>query len=233
MSENLIVTLVFLLFFSPVFYDIIVAIKLHWQGRKIDFKKTWRLTRNTLLVTIIFSAIFILLNHTNYLNYQKPITFENYSQITFENFRGFEFFKKTLYGSERFAYVVTTIDTKIGKDYVEVKSLFHPSRSFVYNKNINNQELLNHEIYHFKVTELFVRKAKEKISKFNSFDETKFDNVIQQMKKEEKVYQHKYDFDTFHSYVLNEQKRYEKEVDSLLILLADFKKPRVIIDGKN
>jgi hypothetical protein len=233
MEENLIVTIFFLLFFSPVFYDIIVATKQHWQGRKINLKKTWYLTRYTLIVSIPLLVIFILINHTNYLNYEKPIAYEKYNQITFENFRGLEFFKKELYGNERFAYVVTTMESNISKESVEIKSLFHPSRSFVYKKNIDSKELLNHEMYHFKITELFVRLAKDQISQLNLFDEVKIREIIEQTKNKEREYQRAYDFDTFHSYIMSEQKRYEKEVDSLLVLLADFKKHKVIVNDKN
>ena len=50
------------------------------------------------------------------MNYEKPITFDKYDEITFENFRGLELFKKSLYGNERFAYVVTTIESEINDD---------------------------------------------------------------------------------------------------------------------
>ena len=36
-----------------------------------------------------------------------------------------------------------------------------------------------------------------------------------------------YDYDTFHSYVFSEQKRYEKEVDSLLTSLIKYERPKI------
>jgi hypothetical protein len=177
--------------------------------------------------------VVAILSHTNYLNYEKPIVYDDYDKITFENFRGLEFFKKSLYGNERFAYVVTTIDTDISEEHVTVKSLFHPSKSFVYNNKINSEELLSHEKYHFKITELFARKAKERIAKINNFSKEKVEAVISNIINEENEYQKMYDYDTFHSYVYNEQKRYEKEVDSLLNLLKDYKKPKIKINVKN
>jgi len=170
---------------------------------------------------------FGLLSHTNYLNYEKPLTFDKYEQITFENFRGLEFFKKSLYGNERFAYVVTSIESEIDDKTVTVQSFFHPSRSFVYKKNTNSKELLTHEKYHIKITELFTRKAKEKISKLNKFDGKKIEEIIRQAEQDEINFQRQYDYDTFHSYVFSEQKRYEKEVDSLLNLLTEYKKPKI------
>lgn len=161
------------------------------------------------------------------------MTFDKYDQITFQNFRGLEFFKNSLYGNERFAYVVTSIDSDIDDNSVTVQSLFHPSRSFVYKKNTNSKELLTHEKYHIKITELFARKAKEKISNLNSFDADKIEGIIRDVKTKERAFQKEYDYDTFHSYVLSEQKRYEKEVDSVLTLLTAYQKPKIIIDDKN
>ena len=176
---------------------------------------------------------FGVLSHTNYLNYEKPLTFDKYGQITFENFRGLEFFKKSLYGNERFAYVVTSIESDIDDNSVKVQSLFYPSRSFVYKKNTNSKELLTHEKYHIKITELFVRKAKEKITKLKRFDDKKIEGIIRQAEQNERKYQRQYDYDTFHSYVLSEQKKYEKEVDSLLNLLSEYKEPKIEFNDKN
>lgn len=233
MNENLIVILFFLLYFSPVFYQFILVIKESKRGNRVPLKKLLKFTKYSVLVFIPILALFAVLSHTNYLNYEKPLTFDKYEQITFENFRGLEFFKKSLYGNERFAYVVTTIEGKIDENSVEVKSLFHPSRSFIYNKNTNSKELLSHEKYHIKITELFTRIAKQKIANLKTFNEDKIEGIIQSTRKEEREYQKEYDYNTFHSYVLSEQKRYEKHVDSLLTLLSEFEKPKIIIDDKN
>lgn len=184
--------------------------------------------------SLVFLALTLLglaiLNHTNFLNYERPLTFDKYDQITFENFRGLEFFKKSLYGNKRFAYVVTSIESEIDDNSVTVWSLFHPSRSFVYKTNTNSKELLTHEKYHIKITELFARKAKESISQLSSFEREEAEKIIKNAKQEERAFQKEYDYNTFHSYILSEQKRYEKEIDSLLNLLADFKKAKITLN---
>ncbi len=233
MNENLIATLIMLLYFSPVLYQLVLLIKESKRGNKIPLKKFLKFTKYSFLVLIPILGLFATISHTNYLDYEKPLTFDKYEQITFENFRGLEFFKKSFYGSERFAYVVTTIESEIYEDSVEVKSLFHPSRSFVYNKNTNSKELLSHEKYHIKITELFARRAKKELANLKVFEETKIEEIIQKTRKEERKYQGEYDFNTFHSYVLSEQKKYQKEVDSLLTLLVKYEKPKIIINDKN
>ncbi|CAM1366461.1 conserved hypothetical protein [Tenacibaculum litoreum] len=227
MNEYLVITLIFLVYFSPVFYQLYLAIKENKGGNTIPLKKFKKFLKYSVMVIIPVIIGFGILSHTNYLNYEKPLTFDKYEQITFENFRGLEFFKKSLYGNERFAYVVTSIENEIDDKTVTIQSFFHPSRSFVYKKNTNSKELLTHEKYHIKITELFARKAKEKISKLNKFDEKKIEVIIRQAEQDERNFQKQYDYDTFHSYVLSEQKRYEKEVDSLLNLLTEYKEPKI------
>jgi hypothetical protein len=233
MNENLIIILILLLYFSPVFYQLYLLLKERKEENKKLLKRLLRFTTYSFLILIFTSICFGILSHTNFLNYEKPITFDKFDQITFQNFRGLEFFKKSLYGNERFAYVVTSIDSDINDNTVTVQSLFHPSRSFVYKKNTNSKELLTHEKYHIKITELFARKAKEKISNLSTFDEDKIEGIIRDVKTKESAFQKEYDYNTFHSYVLSEQKRYEKEVDSLLTSLNQYENPKIIIDDKN
>lgn len=233
MNENLIALLIILIYFSPVFYQLGIVIKESKRGNKTPLKKFKKFLKYSLMIIIPIIIGFGILSHNNYLNYEKPLTFDKYDQITFENFRGLEFFKKSLYGNERFAYVVTSIDSDIDNNSVKVQSLFYPSRSFVYKKNTNSKELLTHEKYHIKITELFARKAKEKISQLNKFDKNKIERIIRQTEKDERKFQTEYDYNTFHSYVLSEQKRYEKEVDSLLYLLNKYKEPKIEFNDKN
>ena len=233
MNGNLTVILLILLYFSPVFYHLYLLFKGRKEENKKLIKRLLYFTKCGFLILIFTAIVFGILSHTNYLNYEKPMTFDKYNQITFQNFRGLEFFKKSLYGNERFAYVVTSIDTEIDNNSVTVKSLFFPSRSFVYKKNTSSAELLTHEKYHIKITELFARKMKQEISDLKIFDKNKIEAIIKDVKAREKIFQKDYDYNTFHSYVLSEQKRYEKEVDSLLTLLNQYKTPKIIINDKN
>lgn len=227
MSESQIVVLIILLFYSPVFYHLVLAIKEDREGIRKSLKRFYKYLKISFLCLLLLLIGILVISHTNYLDYEKPIKFEEYDQITFENFRGIELFKKSLYGNERFAYVMTSIDYEIEEDGVKVQSLFHPSRSFVYKKNVFSEELLAHEKYHFKVTELFARKAKKQISSLQMIDQNEIKKIINKAKKEEKDFQKQYDHDTFHSYIYGEQNRYEKEIDSMLVLLSDYVNPKI------
>jgi hypothetical protein len=175
---------------------------------------------------------FVILTQVNFLNYKSPKTYDKIDEITLNDFRGLEFFQNTLYGNKHFAYIKTSIDYDFEKDSIKIQSFFHPSSSYVYNRKAFSKELLAHELYHFKITEMYVRMIKNRISGLNKADKTEIEKLINQMKKEERKFQMKYDDDTFHSYVLSEQKKYEKRIDSSLTLHHNFKNPKVYIHEK-
>ncbi len=231
--EDVFIVLFLLVIFSPVIYQLVIVIREHKKERKLAIKRLRKLIKGCLLILIPVSLIIAVLSHTNYLDYEQPISFERFDEITFENFRGIELFKKTLLGSEKFAYVVTSIDFEVKGDEVEVKSLFHPSRSFVYDKYANSKELLTHEKYHFKITELFARKARKQIKNLDLVSKKKVVEIIKQIKTQERAYQQKYDYDTYHSYIFSEQKKYEQKIDSLLSLFANYKKSKIAFNEED
>ena len=233
MNDYKVLVLILLLYFSPVFYQLFLVIRESRRGNKLPFKKFKKIIKYSLLILVPTSIVFLTLNHTNFLDYEKPLTFDKYDEISFENFRGLEFFKKELYGNERFAYVRTSIDIDISDDSATIRALFHPSQSFVYKSNISSEELLTHEKYHFKITELYSRRIKERISKLKNPSKEEVKRIINELKNEEYSFQKSYDYDTFHSYVLSEQKRYQKDIDSLLLVLVRFKKPKIEFHDKS
>lgn len=230
MNEKLIIFLFILIYFSPVYYHLFLAFRESNNGNKIYLHKIKRVLKWGFLILLPILGVVAILNHTNYLDYEEPITYDKVDKITFENFRGMELFKKSLYGNERFAYVSTSIETDLRSDSILIKSLFHPSRSFVYKKNNNSQELLDHEIFHFKITELFVRRIKERISALTMPSDIIIQEIVDDFKIRERKFQQQYDYDTFHSYVYGEQKRYEKLIDSSLNSLKKYNNPKIYIN---
>lgn len=233
MNENLLAVLFVLIVFSPVIYQTVVVIREHKKEREIAIRRFKVFLKYSLIVFLISGSITAVLSHTNYLDYEAPITYDKIDEITFENFRGIELFKKSLYGSKEFAYVVTSIDVECNQNKVTVRSLFHPSRSFVYNQHSSSQELLTHEKYHIKITELFARKMRKEMSQMARFSEEKVRKIVANFNDQERAFQSKYDYDTFHSYVYGEQKKYERKIDSLLSLFYDFEKPTITIYEKD
>jgi|SRR5690554_2890459 len=233
MNETFIAILIVTIYFSPVFYQLVIVIKESKKGNRIPLRKFLKVLKYSLFILIPITIVFAILSHTNYLNYEKPLTYDKFEQITFKNFRGLEFFRNSLYGNKHFAYVVTSIESKIDKDSITVKSLFYPSRSYVYNTYTNSKELLKHEKYHIKITELYARKAKKRLSELKHISPQTIEEILKQTRQEERAFQKSYDYDTFHSYVLSEQIKYERKVDSMLSLLTEFKNPKIKINDEN
>ncbi|WP_303318508.1 hypothetical protein Q4Q34_04145 [Flavivirga abyssicola] len=233
MNDNIIILLFLLVYFSPAIYQLRFVLKERSKGNSKPFKKLLRILKFSLIILIPVTIFFVALVYINFLDYERPIPYSKIDSISFKNFRGFEFFKKSLYGNKRFAYIVTEIKSSINQEHVIIETYFHPSRSFVYNTHSKNKELLTHELYHFRIAELYSRLAKQKISNLDSLTEFEIKKIINDYKIKERDYQRDYDYDTFHSYVLSEQKKYEKTVDSLLNLLSEFKNPKVKIYVKD
>lgn len=93
----------------------------------------------------------------------------------------------------------------------------------MYDKKSNSIDLFTHEIYHFKITEIFARKIRKEITQNNINNKSIIENVVEKNINLENKFQKKYDYDTFHSYVYNEQKKYEKLIDSILNSLNKYK----------
>lgn len=183
-------------------------------------------------VVVFFLIVFYSLMQINFLDYESPKKYDEIDEITFNDFKGLEFFQNSLYGNKHFAYIKTSINYQIEEDSVKVESFFHPSSSYVYKKDLFSKELLTHELYHFKITELFSRMIKKKIFESKSRDNIQIENLINELKIKERQFQFKYDDDTFHSYVFSEQRKYQNDIDSLLNLHSNFKNPKVYINEK-
>ena len=234
MDNEKLVLIIFGLIYLPIFvYEFFVYIK-NIESTNFNLKA---FIKYNIALLLFGTFIIIILSHINFLDYEKPIPYKNIKNITFKNFRGLELFKKELYGTKYFAYVVTSIESETKDDSVIIESFFHPSQSFVYDKKSNSNHLFSHEIYHFKISEVFTRKIKKKIaeldkSKFDEITSDEINKIISDFKKEEQKFQEKYDDDTFHSYVFNKQKKYERQIDSLLYLYNKFENRKILINEK-
>lgn len=233
MNEKLSVLLFILVAFSPVLHQLFLLIRENKENSKIIFKKIRKYTLYSFFSLVLMTLLFLTLNKINFLNYKSPMPFSEYEKITFLDFKGFEFFKKSLYGNKQFAYIVTTIECEVTENEIEVQAYFHPSRSFVYNSHTNSTELLKHELYHFRITELYSRRIKKRIKEINRIEKSEIKEIIKQENLDENRHQRRYDFDTYHSYIYQEQKKHEREIDSLLSLYSEFKNRKIKIDEIN
>lgn len=178
------------------------------------------LNKLLLIVSVILLALCIAFD-VNYINYSMPIEYKDYKKITLHDFKGFSRINETLDGQSEFAFIVTEIRTEKRGHKYDVKTLFHPSRSYVFKTNIIGEEnLLTHELYHFHITEYIARKLRKEIT--DKKNNVCINQLLQKYKAEEDIMQRQYDEATYHSYYVGEQLKWQHKIDSLLYTLNQF-----------
>ncbi|MBT7825147.1 MAG: hypothetical protein HN600_01005 [Bacteroidetes bacterium] len=179
---------------------------------------------NIILIITTLAVLFIAtLWDINLLNYSQPIAHTNFNEIELSDFRGLNRPYHSLHGSSRFAFISTDIQIKYEDDQICILSRFHPSRSYVYNKNMISRPLLTHELYHFHITEYITRLFRKELTSINykpSKKEVK--NILHVYLDQENQLQTQYDDETYHSYVLGKQQEWQLKIDNLLLITKQY-----------
>ena len=218
MSPNSIYIIVLSIFLVVIGNDIY-----NWsKGRKIltpeiRIQRLREKVNRTILILGLTCLFASILFHVNMFNYVPPIEYKDVSSITLRDFKGFKLPNQTLSGEKDFAFIVTSIEYDTDDTMVEVKAMFHPSRSYVYNENLVSQSLLEHELYHFHITEVFAREIRERLSGMKQVPtNVEVRKIVDAQMNAERKMQMEYDYETYHSYVLKKQKAWQGKIDSLL-----------------
>jgi hypothetical protein len=219
---------------SSVFAVVIGYDVYNWmKGRKIlapEVRLELLKSKINATVMILGLTLFIvsILIHVNILRYSRPIPFSDIDKITLKDFKGYRRPFETLDGEKDFAFITTAITWNKNDDGLELQALFYPSRSYVFNDRIVDRFLLRHELYHFRITEIFARKCRQQLSVVGKLpsDDT-ISEIVAVQEESVNEMQHRYDHDSYHGYIMKEQRRWEKNVDSLLTLLDNFRTPTV------
>jgi hypothetical protein len=188
-----------------------------------------------ILNTVVFMISLLMLCKAslwdvNWLNYESPIEHKDYKKISLKDFKGLNRPGNTLDGMKEFAFIVTAIQVFKSGDKYHVVSLFYPSRSYTYKKEFElDEKLLKHELYHFHITEYWARTLRKQIANTNA-DNDKIPGLKRDIDMMENAMQGLYDYETYHGYVLNEQIFWQKNVDSLLNCLAEYKETEININ---
>jgi hypothetical protein len=183
--------------------------------------------------SLILLAVATLFD-VNYIDYKTPIPYSEWRKINFYDFKGLKKPGMTLHGVAEFAYIKTSKNIHfLDSGGIEITTYFHPSRSYVFAQDIRNADLLTHELYHFHIAEYFSRLLREEVFKQKKYlTRSRIENLRQRYSKLENEMQDQYDEDSYHSYILQNQKKWEVKVDSLLQELQEFSAPFVPIGNK-
>ncbi len=227
MSSSGLYIIVSSVFILVIGYDVVVW--LHDRSivsTEVRLKRSKVRFQTTVLILGTTMTFISMLFHVNILNYSKPIAFKHIDKITLKDFKGYRKPFQTLHEEKEFAFITTTHNYTIGEKQVEVLALFHPSRSYTYNDR-HDRLLLKHELYHFRITELFARKCRMKLSQREMPSIESIKESLTEFELSENVMQKQYDRESFHGYLMKEQIRWEKKVDSLLVLMKEYEEPSI------
>ena len=215
----------FLLVFASLILLLPLTIKIN-QLRHHGLLNRKEIFNTVDLILLVISTLGILVSllwDFNYLNYKVPIEYRNWKTITLNDFRGLKKPWETMDGDKNFAFISSSIKVSRTKNRIEIKSLFHPCRSYVFDRKLFSKQMLTHEMYHFHITEycarLMRREVQDSINSNGKIDLRKIKNKI--LETEDQL-QYQYDDETYHSYVYNKQIEWQNKIDSLLLTLNDF-----------
>ena len=184
-------------------------------------------------IYLVLAALLIFINvlfEVNFVQYEPPLEYSQWKTIDYDNFKALKKPGDNVERNDRFAFITTSIEiNKIDDEKVEVRTLFHPARSYSYKSNIRSKSLLRHEIYHLHITEIHARLIrKEFIEKGYNSTEGKKDYFF----KLEGDMQREYDKETNHSYVLKKQIEWEDRIDRKLKELESFSETIITFEKK-
>jgi hypothetical protein len=188
-----------------------------------------------LILIIAFVLLFIaILFDVNYIRYKSPVPYSKWQEISFYDFKGLKKPGMSLFGINEFAYIKTNREiTYLNDRTFKIVTYFYPSRSYVFAQNIRNAGLLKHELYHFHISEYCTRLfRKEIISTKAGIPRSKLTDLNKKYYELEDELQTRYDEDSYHSYVFQEQKKWELKMDSMLQSLQTFSDPVIHLQNR-
>lgn len=123
-----------------------------------------------------------------------------------------------------FGYSVTKSETKIEEANFTIEAHFYPEHSWCLKDKIDDN-ILNHERFHFNLTELFARKLRKQIAETNFTLNLKAeaDAIYNNINKELQAMQKQYDAETNFSINVAAQKQWQAKIEKQLKALERFK----------
>jgi hypothetical protein len=229
MSPNVLYIIIASVFTLVIGFDIYKWLKHNTFSRPEIKAQRFKSTINASILILALTSIIISISfHVNIFKYKRPISYAGINNITLQDFKGFRLPNQTLDGNSEFAFITTTIEWSKNGNELMVESVFHPSRSYVFNENIVDKFLLQHELYHFHITEYFARQCRKGLKEFKQMpDHSDIESIMSVNSNLERETQRAYDDNTYHGYVLKEQKQWQQKLDSLLTLDQNFSKVKI------
>jgi hypothetical protein len=164
----------------------------------------------------VFSISIIVLTPLLESNFNTPATTKRWSKLSWEDFQGFVPF---------FSDYDAAISSTVYLEYDSLNNYFYAYagqrnvESWVKKAdNINLDYLLNHEQYHFNITEIFARRMNAYIRDHPGESEFYYQLRLETDAVDLRKMQNQYDEEAGHGKILHEQRKWEYKIDSMLAL---------------
>lgn len=165
------------------------------------------------LVLFLGSVVFTIFLALYQNNFYRQVTIAQWRQLTWDDFQGT-------------VKPFTQYDAGIASDiYLESDSANsfrayagqNNQLSWVKSKNREWEYGLNHEQYHFNITEVFARKMNQYIKENPDQGPDAYKRHLDELRRQERQMQLDYDNETDHSIYLGPQRLWEYKIDSMLM----------------
>jgi hypothetical protein len=162
-----------------------------------------------------FSVSVVLLVQLLEYNYFVPLTIKRWSQLSWDDFQGFP---------RPIGNYDAAISSEVYLEYDSVNKKYYAyagqnnARSWVRQSTYGNEYALNHEQYHFNITELHARSLNHYINEFPEDNLYSYELRLGSLNIDLNNMQDQYDSETDHSIILDKQRRWEFRIDSMLML---------------
>ena len=161
----------------------------------------------------LFSVSVLIIIPLLESNFNAPVTIQRWGKLEWNNFNGFV---------PPFSGYGAAISSQVYLEYDSATSKFvayagqNNVRSWVKEKTKASDYLLNHEQYHFNITELHARLLNEYIEANPNESEAFYNSRLYSIRFDLSSMQDQYDDETDHSVLVHKQRHWEYKIDSML-----------------
>lgn len=162
---------------------------------------------------ILFSLLLLVLIPLLANNFYAPVTYKKWQQLTWDDFQGIAK-PFTGWGAGISSKVIVEWDSAAEK--YTAYAVQNNQRSWR-RKSLNYpDDVLNHEQYHFNITEIHARKMNEYLDSIQSLGVTNYEDKLLELKYELNKMQDAYDTEGDHGVNWGKQRMWEYKIDSML-----------------
>jgi hypothetical protein len=162
----------------------------------------------------LFSISILVLIPLLKSNFNAPVTIKRWGKLSWDDFQGF---------TVPFSGYAAAISSTVYLEFDSASSKFHAYagqhniQSWKRSKLNSPNYSLNHEQYHFNITELHARIFNEYIDANPNESEHFYQLRLQSIQTDLRIMQNAYDDETDHALLEDKQRRWEYKIDSLLL----------------